>query len=122
MVAFLLSSPSFHHIGKFQAGDKLTGDSAVETDISHNRHFRNDRETGSSELLPRLLGLLLETGEKLAKAAHQRVARIEGRNSAPVSFRFQSGDLIFRRTLWGLGKKKSRKGATGPFAKYGHMV
>lgn len=65
LAAFLLSSLSFCHIGKFPAGGQLAGDSAVETDIFHNRHFRNERETGSSELSQRLLGLLLETGEKI---------------------------------------------------------
>ena len=54
--------------------------------------------------------------------AYRRLARIEGRISAPVPFRFQSGDLIFRRTLRGLGKKESRKAANAPFAEYGHMV
>lgn len=64
LAAFLLSSLSSYHIGKFQAGGQLAGDSAVETDIFHNRHFRNERETGSSELSQRPLGLLLETGKK----------------------------------------------------------
>lgn len=63
LAAFLFSSRSFYH--KFQAGGQLAGDSAVETDIFHNRHFRNERETGSNELSQRLLGLLLETGGKI---------------------------------------------------------
>ena len=63
LAAFLLSSLSVYHIGKFQANGQLTGHSAVESDIFHNRHFRNERETGSNELSQRLLGLLLETGK-----------------------------------------------------------
>lgn len=65
LAAFLLSLLSVYHIGKFQAGGQLAGDSAVETDIFHNRHFRKERQPGSSELSQRLLGLLLETEEKI---------------------------------------------------------
>ena len=50
------------------------------------------------------------------------LARIEGRISAPVPSRFQSGDLIFRRTLRGLGKRERRKAANAPFAENAHMA